>query len=199
VPAPAPCPRAVARRQSLATAWRACGSLDAPWLATRSARPRPPLPPLPFALLHSRSRPPLARAQQPPLRRTPSSPTTWSSSPGQLRPFSSSPRPPKAPPRPSASRARAQSRSVSPARPGELTGVSRDSGDLSVPAVLPSTPPFLALFDALASSWPRAPIPAVSARSTAVWWPDRGEPCRRSAMAGGEPAPVHFRPRKRVR
>ena len=112
-----------------AAAWRACGSLDAPWSATGSARPRPPLPPLPFALLHSRSRPPLARA--------PSSPTTWSFSPCQLRPPSSSPRPPAAPPRPSASRARAQPRSVSPARPGELTGVSRDSGDLSVLAVLP--------------------------------------------------------------
>ena len=131
---------AVARRQSLAAAWRACGSLDAPWSATRSARPRSPLPPLPFALLHSRSRPPLARAQQPPLRRTPSSPTTWSSSPGQLRPSSSSPRPPPAPPRPSASRARALPRSVSPVRSGELTGVSRDSGGLTVSVVLPLYP-----------------------------------------------------------
>ena len=40
---------AVACRQNSATAWRACDDLDAPWSATRSARPCPPPPPLPFA------------------------------------------------------------------------------------------------------------------------------------------------------
>ena len=59
-PAPArgrPRRAVVARRQSSPAAWRACGSLDAPRSATRSARPRPPPSPLPFVPLRSRSRP----------------------------------------------------------------------------------------------------------------------------------------------
>ena len=131
-----PCRDAVARRQHSAAAWRACGDLDVPWSATRFARPRPPSPPLPDALLRSLSRslsrphaaaaPPLAIAVE-----------ARSSYPRQLRPPPSHPPPPATPPHPSAPRARAQSRSVSLARPVELTGVSRSSGDLSARAVLP--------------------------------------------------------------
>jgi hypothetical protein len=47
---------AVARRQSLAAAWRACGGVETPWSATRSPWTRPPKPPLPFAPSTARSR-----------------------------------------------------------------------------------------------------------------------------------------------
>ena len=54
---------AVASRQSSAATWRACAGVDAPWSATRCARPRPPPPPLPFAPVCSYS-----LALSPPLR-----------------------------------------------------------------------------------------------------------------------------------
>ena len=62
---------AVARRQDLAAAWRACGSEDASWSATRSARSRSPPPPLPFAPLSSLS---LALSPSLRARRAPPSP-----------------------------------------------------------------------------------------------------------------------------
>ena len=127
----------MASRQSSTAAWRACDGLDAPWSATRSSRPRPPPSPLPDAPLCSRSRPlsrSRAAAAAPPRA---IAADAWSFSPCQLRPPPSPPRAPTAPPRPSAPRARAQSCSVSLARPVELTGVSRSSGDLSVHTVLP--------------------------------------------------------------
>ena len=120
---------AMASRQSSPAAWRACGSLDAPRSATRSARPRTPPSPLPNAPLCSRSRP-LSRSRT-------IAADARSSSLCQLRPPPSSPRPPTAPPRPTAPRARAQSRSVSLARPVELIRVNRSSGDPSVHTVLP--------------------------------------------------------------
>ena len=59
-----PCPRAwtaAPRRRgtpaALGPTWRACARVDAPWSATRCARPRPPPSPLLDALLHSHSRP----------------------------------------------------------------------------------------------------------------------------------------------
>ena len=52
-----PCRDAVASRRSSSAAWRACAGADAPWSATRCARPRPPPPPLPDTPLHSLSHP----------------------------------------------------------------------------------------------------------------------------------------------
>ena len=92
-PSPRPCrvhargrPRraAVASRQSSTTAWRTCGDLDAPWSATRCARPRPPLSPLPFAPASSSS---LALSLSLYARRAPPSPLELRALP---RPFSPS-------------------------------------------------------------------------------------------------------------
>ena len=139
-PSPHPHPRqrrdAVARRQNSVAPWRACDGLDALWSATRCARPRPPSPPLLDALLLSHS-PSLsfsrAAAAAPPLA---FAADARSFSPRQHRPPPSHPQPPATPPRPSAPCARAQSRSVSPVCPVELTGASQSSGNLSACAVL---------------------------------------------------------------
>ena len=128
---------AVASRQSSAAAWRACGSLDVPQSATRSARPRPPPSLLPNAPLCSCSRPlshSHAGAAAPPRG---IAADARSSSLYQLWPPPSSPRPPTAPPLPAAPRAHAQSRSVSLACLVELNGMSRSCGDPSVRTVLP--------------------------------------------------------------
>ena len=61
---------AVASRQSSAAAWRACAGVDAPWSATRCARPRPPPPPLPVVPLRSLSHP-LPRPRAAATRATP--------------------------------------------------------------------------------------------------------------------------------
>jgi len=128
---------ALARRLRSAAAWRACGDLDAPWSATRCARLRSPSPLLPDALVHLRSRSlsrPRAAAAAPPLAIAAGA---RSSSPSQLRPPPSHLRRPATPPHPSAPCARAQSRSVSLARPVELTGVSRSSDGLLARVILP--------------------------------------------------------------
>jgi len=145
--------------------------------------------PLPFAPLRSRSHPlsrSRAAAAAPPHA---IAADAHSSSPYQLWPPPSSLRP----------RARAQPRSLSLARPVELTErVGAPATPRSARFSL-SFPPFLASLVALAPPWLCAPIPAVSARSTTVRWSDHGEQRRRSAMAGVELAPICCRPRKRVR
>ena len=127
---------AVAIRQVATTTWRPCDATDAPWSATRSPLPLPPLPPLSFATLGPLSHP-FSRSQQ--QQAAPSSAIaagaqSFSSlllrhSPLNLRPPATSPCLP-------APRARAQSRLVRPARPRELTGVSRNSSELSAHMVL---------------------------------------------------------------
>ena len=92
-------------------------------------------------------------------------------SPRQLQPPPSHLQPPATPPRPSAPCAHAQSRSVSPACPIELTGASRSSGDLSAP--------LLAFLCVLALPRHCTSFPVASARSIATRWPDHGEQRRR--------------------
>ena len=91
---------------------------------------------LSFARAHQQPAPPLAIAA-----------CARSSFLRQLWPPPSNLRRPATPPRPSAPSARAQSRSVSLARPLELTGVSRSSSDISARVVLPLLSTFAYVFE----------------------------------------------------
>ena len=157
---PHPCPRTTAGRA--VPPWRTGKALPprgahAPGWTRRG---RPPGAPgrTRFSLLcHSRSSTPplslsfaqIAAVAAPPIA---IAADAWSSSLWQLQPPPSNPRPPATLPRLPTPRVCAQPPSISLARPLELAGVSRSSGDLSAHVVLPLLSPIAHDFKRISSA-----------------------------------------------